>query len=158
NEFYYPNVLTDVLLGKNPKFSQNVAQVDRRQPYVNLMLADNTVKADRPISSRKVRVRIEVAEAPADASHPTGSGARDVRLFRNGALIRSWSGDVLKSQSKVSVEENISLVAGENRLTAYAFNKENIKSADDQMTLQGGDNLKRKGVAYILIVGINEYA
>jgi uncharacterized caspase-like protein len=58
----------------------------------------------------------------------------------------------------VTVEENITLVAGENHLTAYAFNKDNIKSADDTLLLKGGENLRRKGTAYILAVGVNDYA
>ena len=158
NEFYYPNLLADVLTGKKLRITQNVSQIDRRQPNVELTLADNSMKVDRPISSRKIRIKIDVAEAPPDATHPVGAGARDVRLFRNGSLIRVWHGDVLNSQPKVTLEDTISLVAGENRLTAYAFNKENIKSADDQLSLKGSDSLKRKGTAYILIVGINEYA
>ena len=48
--------------------------------------------------------------------------------------------------------------AGPNRLTAYAFNKDNVKSKDAQLQLTGADSLKRAGTAYIIAVGINEYA
>src|SRR5262249_45887747 len=95
---------------------------------------------------------------PPDSNHPSGSGARDLRLFRNGALIKVWRGDVLNSQQSVTVEETISVVAGENHITAYAFNRENIKSADARLLLKGAESLKRKGTAQVLIVGINEYS
>jgi len=158
NEFYYPGLLADILAGKRPRASQNIARVDRRQPQVRLALADDRLSADRPIASRKVKIRIQVAEAQPDADHSTGSGARDVRLFRNGSLIKVWRGDALNSQLNGALEETISIVAGENHLTAYAFNRDNIKSADATMVLKGAESLKRKGTAYVLIAGVNEYA
>ncbi|MEK6410483.1 MAG: caspase family protein [Acidobacteriota bacterium] len=158
NEFYYPGLLADVLAGKKPPAAQSIAQVDRRQPQVKLALVDDSLSGPRPIASRKIKIRVQVAEALPDATHSSGSGARDVRLFRNGALIKAWRGDVLNSQPNATLEETISIVAGENALTAYAFNRDNIKSADATLPLKGSDSLKRKGVAYVVIVGVNEYA
>jgi WD40 repeat protein/uncharacterized caspase-like protein len=158
NEFYYPGLLAEVMAGKRLRAAQNIAKLDRRPPQVSLAMGDDQISADRPIASRKVKIRVRVAEAPPDANHPAGSGARDVRLFRNGSLIKAWRGDALNSQQTATLEETISIVAGENRLTAYAFNRDNIKSADATMILQGSQSLKRKGAAYVLIVGVNEYA
>ncbi|MGA9767415.1 MAG: caspase family protein [Blastocatellia bacterium] len=158
NEFYYPGLLAVVLAGKKPTAFKNIELVDRRQPLVKLSVGGDLVSADRPIASKKVKISLQVAEAPPDANHPAGSGARDVRLFRNGSLIKVWRGDVLLSQQNVTLEETISIVAGENRLTAYAFNQDNIKSGDATLALKGSDSLKRKGTAYILVAGINEYA
>jgi hypothetical protein len=124
---------------------------------VRLALADDPA-ATLSVDSRRVHVRIDITQAPPDPKHKSGSGARDVRLFRNGALVKVWRGDVLGSQQSVSLEESVSILAGENRLTAYAFNRENIKSADSTLRVTGSDGLKRRGTAYILIVGINEYA
>ncbi len=157
NEFYYPGLFADVLAGTKPPATQSIAQVDRRQPLVRLALADTSVNQARPIASRKIKIRVQVAEALADSTHRSGSGARDVRLFRNGALIKVWHGDALRSQPASTLEETISLVAGQNQLTAYAFNADNIKSADATLLLTGSDSLKRKGVAYVLIVGVDEY-
>jgi WD40 repeat protein len=158
NEFYYPGLLADVLEGKKPPAAQSIAEVDRRQPQVRIELADDQISKDRPIVLRKLKIRVQVAEALPDANHPLASGARDVRLFRNGALIKAWRGDVLNSQPNVTLEETISIVAGENDLTAYAFNRDNIKSADAALMLKGSESLKRKGAAYVLMVGVNEYA
>lgn len=158
NEFYYPGLVADILAGKKTKAVQSIAALDRRQLPIRLSRVDSPAADEQSTNSRRITVRVQVNEAPPDADHHSRSGARDVRLFRNGALIRVWRGDVLASAPGVTLEETISLVAGENRITAYAFNKDNIKSADDTLSITGGNALKRKGVLYVLTVGINEYA
>src|SRR5260370_3933575 len=110
------------------------------------------------MASRTVKVRIEVADAPADKNYPQGSGARDMRLFRNGSLVKVWHGDVLNGQPMVTLEEEITVTASPNQLTAYAFNQDNVKSKDAQLSMTGADSLKRAGSAYIIAVGVNEYA
>src|SRR5262249_59506329 len=86
------------------------------------------------------------------------SGGRDLRLFRNGSLVKVWHGDVLKGQPTTALEEEISLIAGPNRLTAYAFNNDNVKSKDATLLLTGADSLKRAGTAWVIAIGVNEYA
>ena len=105
-----------------------------------------------------MKVRVDVNDAPADKDNPQGSGARDVRLFRNGSLVKVWHGDVLNGKPAVSLEEEITVTAGANRMTAYAFNRDNVKSKDAQLPLNGADSLKRAGTAYIIAVGVNEYS
>jgi hypothetical protein len=92
-----------------------------------------------------VTLRLQVFEAPRDKARPTGFGARDVRLFRNGSLVKVWRGDVLRSRPKVSLEATVPIVAGENRFTAYAFNRDNIKSSDAELVVTGAEGLRRKG-------------
>ncbi len=161
NEFYYPGLLAEVIAGKRPTVSQDVSKKDRRQPVVKLSLAPQPgVQTDgaAAIASRKVKIKIDVADAPADKYNSQGAGARDLRLFRNGSLVRVWHGDVLNGQPTINFEEEVTLAAGANRLTAYAFNKDNVKSKDAQLPLTGADSLKRASIAYIIAVGINEYA
>ena len=155
NEFYYPGLLADVFNGKRPKVAQDVSKKDRRQPLVKLSLTGQT--PDSAIATRTIKVRIDVADAPADKDNPKGAGAQDVRLFRNGSLIKVWHGDVLKGQANVSLEQEITVTAGPNRLVAYAFNRDNVKSKDTPLVFTGADTLKRKGTAYIIAVGVNEY-
>ncbi len=157
NEFYYPGLLSDILAGKRPRVAQDVSRKDRRQPVVKLSLAGEPAPATG-IATRRVKVRIEVTDAPADKDHPQGPGARDLRLFRNGSLVKVWHGDVLKGQPTVTLEEEITVAAGANGLTAYAFNKDNVKSKDAKLPLTGADSLKRGGTAYVIAVGLNEYA
>jgi WD40 repeat protein len=161
NEFYYPGLLSDVFAGKRPKVAQDVSKKDRRQPIVKLNLIRPYAAApqapDAPIASRTIKVKIDVTDAPADKDNPQGAGARDVRLFRNGSLVKVWHGDVLKGQPSVSLEEEITVTAGPNRLVAYAFNRDNVKSKDAPLVFTGADSLKRKGTAYIIAIGVNEY-
>ncbi len=186
NEFYKPGLLPAVFSGELPKNPSGVARKDRRQPRLALTL-DGGRSAAAPLSEREVKISIEVAEdarvsnaetdglrtrgaatrrtgrrgpavANANSGARGGSGARDVRLFRNGSLVKVWRGDVLKDAPSTTLETTVPIVAGENHFTAYAFNRDNVKSADAELTLIGADALSRAGVAYILAVGVNQYA
>ena len=156
NEFYYPGLLSDIFAGKRPRVAQDVSKKDRRQPVVKLSLVGQ--QAADAVATRMVKVKIDIADVPADKDNPQGAGARDVRLFRNGSLVKVWHGDVLRGKPSVSLEEEITVTAGPNRLVAYAFNRDNVKSKDAPLVFTGADTLKRKGTAYIIAVGVNEYA
>lgn len=155
NEFYHPGLLADIFAGKRPRVSQDVSKKDRRQPVVKLSLSGQS--PETAVEARTVKVRIEIADAPADKDNPQGTGAQDVRLFRNGSLVKVWRGDVLKGQSTVTLDQEITATAGPNRLVAYAFNRDNVKSKDAPLVFNGAESLKRKGTAYIIAVGLNEY-
>jgi WD40 repeat protein len=158
NEYYYPGLLTEILSGKRPPAPKKISQLDRRQPELKLKLANRQASSTSGISSRAASLRIEVAQAGADNVHPAGSGVRDVRLFRNGSLVKAWRGDVkLDGAGRATLEATIPIVAGENRLTAYAFNRDNIKSSDATLVVTGADTLMRAGTAYVIAVGINQY-
>ncbi|HJR05700.1 MAG TPA: caspase family protein [Pyrinomonadaceae bacterium] len=156
NEYYAPGLLGDIFAGKRPQAAKDITERDRRQPQVRLTLAD--AQGTQSVSTREAKVRIEVAEESADARHAEGSGAQDLRLFRNGLLVRAERGDVLKGTNKTIVEMSVPIVAGENQLTAYAFNRDNVKSTDAELRINGDASLRRAGTAYILAVGINHYA
>ncbi len=149
NDYYYPGLLADLYAGKRPVAPQNIAQKDRRQPVVKLAVNEAQVAAAQ-VRSRSVGVKIDISQAPA--------GAQDIRLFRNGALVKAWRGDVLKGQARVVLEAQIPIVAGANHLTAYGFNRDNIKSADANITVTGNPSLKQPGTLYILAIAVNKYA
>ncbi|MGH9753075.1 MAG: caspase family protein [Blastocatellia bacterium] len=159
NEFFRPGLLADIIAGKKPKAPRNISQLDRRPPQVSLTLADGAAANGNQTSARQLKVKLTVTEAPADDKHASGGGARDLRLFRNGSLVKTWRGELLTDSGRqVVLEATIPLVAGENRLSAYAFNHDNIKSEDATLTITGAENLKRAGTAYILAIGVNEYS
>ncbi|HYX42116.1 MAG TPA: WD40 repeat domain-containing protein, partial [Pyrinomonadaceae bacterium] len=139
NEFYYPDLLADLLAGREPKVTPEIAQKDRRQPRLKLALADGQ-QPTGDITTRNVKVQIEVTD--------TEAGAQDVRLFRNGALVHVWRGDVLQGQTTARLEATLPIVVGENRLTAYGFNHDNVKSSDATLIIQGAKTLKREAIAY----------
>jgi WD40 repeat protein len=157
NEFYYPGLLAEVMAGKKPHAPKNISLLDRRQPELTLKAQGGQIGAART-SERNLAVKLEVTEKPADKDHKVGSGARDVRLFRNGSLVKVWRGDVLKGQTSVTLEANIAVVAGENKFAAYAFNRDNVKSQDATLSLTGASSLKRPGTAYVLAIGVNSYS
>jgi hypothetical protein len=159
NEFFYPGLLGDILEGKKPRAPQDISQVDRRQPLVTLALADEKLSAGESVTTRNVAVKIQIAEVPPDKDHTAGSGVQDVRLFRNGSLVKLWRGDVLQNKGSAAVfETTLPMIAGANQLTAYGFNRDNIKSSDALLTVTGANSLKRPATAYIFAVGVNTYA
>jgi len=147
SEYFHPGLLPDILAGKKIAAAVDISQKDRRQP--KLIIATDAPQ-DTAVSSRTVKVKINVTEAPA--------GAEDVRLFRNGSLVKVWRGDVLKGQQGATLEATITVVAGPNQLTAYAFNKDNVKSTDSTLKIVGVDSLKRAATLHLLVVGVNQYA
>jgi WD40 repeat protein len=157
NDFFHPGLLAEILAGKKPKAPQDISQVDRRQPLVTLGPVGE-IGFGGNVGTRNLAVRIQVTEAPPDKDHAAGSGARDVRLFRNGSLVKLWRGDVLQSKGSAFLETTVPMVAGANQLTAYAFNSNDIKSSDASLSLTGAAGLKRTSTAYIIAVGLNTYA
>jgi WD40 repeat protein len=157
-EFYYPGVLADILAGKHPKAATDIANIDRRQPIVTIERTERA-PANEAVESRTIKLRVKVSDAPPDAQHNARSGARDVRLFRNGALVKVWHGDLnLDEKGQAVLETKQPVVVGANKFTAYAFSKLDIKSADATITLTGANSLKRAGIGYVLAIGVNEYA
>jgi WD40 repeat protein len=152
SDFFYPGLLADIYSGKRPKAESDVSQKDRRQPVVSLARPDGQAIA----TARAIKVRIDIGEPP--SYNTTPAGGRDVRLFRNGTLVKLWRGDVMKGQKQATLEATVPIVAGENRLTAYAFNRDNVKSADAMLTVTGGAELQRKGTLHVLTFGVNLYA
>jgi WD40 repeat protein len=151
NEFFYPDLLADILAGKRPHAAQDIARIDRRQPVIKLSPADGAVvSVSDAVNTRTLKLKIEVTDAPA--------GARDLRLFRNGSLVFVRRGVLDTGAGRAIVEASVPIVAGENAFTAYAFNRDNVKSADARLTLRGDERLRRAPTTYIVAVGVSTYA
>ncbi len=183
NQFYYPGLLADVLAGKRPSppAGAELARIDRRQPQLAIMQRDTVGAVGRNAAGmvlsgqHMVRLAVEVtddASAPGQAGQPATGGAHDLRLFRNGSLVRAWHGDLFAPRSgcrqlpargasapqRTRCETSVAVVAGANEFTAYAFNHAGVKSTDVAFSLTGANSLKRQGTTYILAVGVNQYA
>jgi len=157
SEFYYPGLLAEILSGKRPQAPLDISQKDRRQPQVGLALA--AAINENEVTTRTVTIKINLAEARAGNDQKAGGGVRDVRLFRNASLVKAWRGDVhLNADGSAVLEAQVPIVAGKNLITAYAFNRDNIKSVDAEFSLVGSKELKRSGTAYIFVAGVNQYA
>lgn len=165
-DFYHPGLLAEIVAGRAPTAPTNIANVDRRQPhiaFVSPQVASPQVASPQLPSvdgnARMLHLEIAVSEAPPDKVHRAPSGARDLRLFRNGTLVQAWQGPVkLEKDGKATVPVDVPIVAGENHFTAYAFSSANIKSADASLLVNGSAQLERKGIAWVVSIGANHYA
>jgi len=157
-EYFRPGLLADILAGRKVRPPADIAQLDRRQPEVTVRSAADI---SNPLQSRHVHLDLEVAESRKTASSGSrtgGSGARDLRLFRNGTLVKAWRGDLpLDRDGRAALSLDVPIVAGENRFVAYAFNRDNVKSPDATLVITGDESLQRDGVAYVVAIGINHY-
>src|SRR4029079_19670713 len=98
---------------------------------------------------------ISVREAAPDSDFRSGSGAKDVRLFRNGSLVYYRPGD---AAGVGGFDVSVALVAGPNVLNGSAFYNDDVKSVDATISLIGADSLHRKGRTRIVAVGVGRYA
>ncbi len=153
NEFFYPSLLKTILDGETPQISIDLAAVDRRQPEIRISLTEESAA---PINAK---VSIQVSEAPPAPGKALGSGARDLRLFRNGVLVKTWPGEVIRpgaGAQKMSAE--LALVPGANTFTSYAFNAANVKSGDATLKIAASERLRPNAVLHLLMIGISRYA
>jgi WD40 repeat protein len=151
NEFYRPGLLSEVLQGRVPAPPRNIEQVDRRQPSVHISAGDTK------IAVREAKITIAVEEAPPDSQRNEPGGVRDVRLFRNGTLVKVWRGEAKLQGGKATIEAVLPLESGRNQFVAYAFNRDNVKSADAAVTVESTAP-KLPGTTYILTAGVNQYS
>ena len=157
SEFYQPGLLAKLLDGMPMPAGKDISQKDRRQPIVKLSLAGNG-SGENPVAERYVTVRIKIKEAAANAQSNAGSGAKDVRLFRNGSLVYYREGSVVGNDGSAEITATVPIVEGPNLLTAYAFNNDDIKSTDESLTIIGAKSLARKGRTFIVAIGVGAYA
>ena len=150
-EFWQPGLLAQVVNSGKPLPNLTILNKDRRQPVLKL------TRVDDPSAANNIKVRITVSQTPATVSQ-AAVGAKDVRLFRNGSLVKVWRGDVMDGKNETVLDWSLPIVAGENRLTAYAFNSDDIKSHDQTLIVTGAPALEKKGVMYVFAIGVNEYA
>lgn len=164
NDSYTPGLLKEIVEGKRPRNLLNFNRIDRRLPSVGLKLKDKTANA-ASIKTRQIEIEIEASEAALN------SGVRDLRLFRDGSLVKIWRGDVFDRDAnkdcetasapekprRVICRAMIAITEGKNQLTAYAFNRDNIKSVKTDLEINGANSLRRDAALYLLSIGVNEY-
>jgi hypothetical protein len=87
-----------------------------------------------------------------------GSGVQDCRVFRNDVLVYSDRQSLRNNGGLLNFELKLTVMAGPNKISAYCFNKDGLKSKDTEFVFRGANSLYRKGKAYVLAVGIDDYA
>ncbi|HZE70161.1 MAG TPA: caspase family protein [Pyrinomonadaceae bacterium] len=183
-EFYRPGLLQEIMSGKRPKPpTKNLSEVDIRQPSVTITRVNEQPVLEQGLGqafalansviTRGVEVEIQVTDNTSDpsrSSQAATSGAQDLRLFRNGSLVKLWKGNLFDGQNgceptttrsneprRAVCKAKVPLVGGDNNFTSYAFNQENVKSNDSEALVKGADGLNRTGVLHVFAVGVNDY-
>ncbi len=179
-EFYRPGLLQDILQGKDLEPpSKDLSKIDIRQPMVEITSIDGKkIPTNGGISTtnRSVKVRVELTDnhdKPLGSDLILPSGARDMRLFRNGSLVKIWRENIFDpggsagciqlpapngGPRKAVCETEVQITSGKNQFSAYAFNYDNVKSTDSRtIEVTGDSSLKQAGTLYVLAIGINKY-
>jgi WD40 repeat protein len=118
-QYYTPGLLPRLLAGEQLSPLPGIATLNRIQPNIS-----QPVVEDEPRSPGYVRVRIRVAS---QVEGMRSSGIRDLRVFRNGRLVKFEEGPL---KNREYTFDNIPLAPGRSiEFTAYAFNSDLVKSA-----------------------------
>ena len=129
--------------GERPVASGDIAHKDRRQAKLSL---------------EKLSVEGRSAKIAVTAEADAGVGVRDVRLFRDGTLVKIWHGDAkLDSAHGTRFEFTVKLTAGDNHISAYAFNHDNVKSNDAQLLVRGPKEVL-SGKLFVVSIGVNHHS
>jgi uncharacterized caspase-like protein len=147
-QFFTPGLAREILERHSLiRLSQTITDADLRRPTVKLSGPESSEQAPTP--DRTISLTISVSDG--------GTGAQDVRLFRNGVLVKGWRQSLDLSAGSVQLTAEVPIKAGENVFTAYAFSRQDIKSDDSTWRVYGVSQLTRQGVLYVLPIGINVY-
>ncbi|MEW6737568.1 MAG: hypothetical protein AB1489_40170, partial [Acidobacteriota bacterium] len=179
-DYYEPRLLQRILNGESFKFIRSLASLNRVQPEVRI------TKVEREANSLdKVSVTVEVVAKEGiflreGKQVNMGSGAYNLRLFRDRQLVAQWPGintdwgnelNIWRDRHKIDLDpdtgraivtfRNIQLPKQSNtnqvNFTAYAFNSDRVKSITTTPWVYIlPDNIKpAKPQAYIITVGVN---
>ena len=158
NQFYQPGLLADIFREGKPMREILQAQGDPRAKldiskyrHSKIPTLSLTSKHNGTVSTRNITVTIKAKD--------NGSGLRDLRVFRNQSLVHYEHGKLKPDPitKTYSMHVPVKLLAGKNEISAYVFNHDNIKSKDASIIITGSTKLRRKGTAYVLAIGINQY-
>ncbi len=161
NEFYHPGLLRDVMTRaqtipevlaerKDPRASLSIANKDRRLPQLHLEQTAATCNKSR------LDLNLTLNVVGPDGDHGQSCGVKDVKVFHNGILAWSSKPGVELAPGPISV--SVPIVAGLNKIRAYAFNRDNVKTPDATIHVTGAVSLARTSHAYVLAIGIDHYA
>ena len=157
-DYYEPRLLARIVSGEKFAPVRALSEVNRAQPQVRIVSVEQ--RKERP----ELALVSVMVDGPAD-----GSGAYDLRLFRDGQLVAYAPGeggrltptgaaafafDVRLPRPRAGGEANARGV----EFTAYAFNEDRVKSATARASFQPPTPLPpAKGRAYVVSVGVNAY-
>jgi WD40 repeat protein len=117
-QYYTPKLLARLFAENNLPSVPNIASINRVQPTVSQPIVE-----EEPNRSGMVRVRVKVTS---QTDGKLSSGARDLRVFRDGRLVKFQAGALKNGEYTF---DDIRLPhETESEFTAYAFNTDRVKS------------------------------
>jgi len=142
-----------LLRGKRPRATADISQKDRRQPGVKLTLAE--ALPGPPVTTRKVKIKIEVDDALPDPANPQGSGARDLRLFETALWCEPGAGDVLNLQTACCSRSGGARSSQVRTVFVGVClqSRQCEKQGRHARLVAGADRLRRSGTLYVLAIG-----
>jgi hypothetical protein len=157
NIYYQPGLISDIL--SNNKSIKSIL-IDRSDQRTNVDLSlylnskipkvEVTHLADRSEKGKDEVFRFKVTN--------DGSGTRDLKVFHDNMLVYSVQGKLESKTNEYMVDVPLQMRYGRNVISAYAFNDDNLRSKEISIEFQEINNsLKKKGNAYILAIGIDNY-
>jgi hypothetical protein len=144
-----PGLLSDVLGGVELESPTPLSELDLRTPRLRI---EQIRGAEGGAAARVI-----AEHDPAD-DRREGGGVRDVRLYLDGALVKAWPGvQLLGKRTVVALGAPLPSADGA-RLTAHAFNRHGVRSADAELELSSERPAGSPGVARILSIGVGRHA
>lgn len=162
-QYFEPKLLTRLFRGERLPEVKSIAQLNRVQPKLQIL----SVVRDR--ANDTATIRIEVTRGK-EAFERDGSrvevetSANDLRVFRNGRLIRHVEGNLIEGgvESKTFVLDDIPLRTrpelSEVLFTAYCFNDDDVKSETAAYILDVPPSaVARKPRVFAICFGADDY-
>jgi WD40 repeat protein len=152
NRYWQPGILATVLDEKR-SFLDSQGDANAPGTMTNLSSLINsappviTLRSPGPSSTGQ---RVQQVTLRVDDQ---GSGAEDLRLFRNGTVVYRRDG-----QLPPSLSATVTMLAGDNELTAYAFSRDGVRSAVSSAVAVGPRQSPVEPTMRVLSVGIDDYA
>lgn len=191
-DYYEPRLLPRVLAGEKLPELPSLAGLNRAQPLVEIVAIDRKVGDASLEGIDTVSVTVEVSGASAEFGlnehkRTMQTGAYDLRLYRDGQLIKQYPAELDESTEPGktreeelakwrSTREVVDAKSGKKRITfsgielprragvkevefsAYAFNVDRVKSETARKKFEIPSSLSpRLGKAYIITVGVNAF-
>ncbi|TCK08360.1 caspase family protein [Marinobacterium mangrovicola] len=157
-DYYEPGLLGRLLAGEQLQAPTPLLALNRAPSEVEILAATPT--AEDPL-----RVDVQIRIRQTRTADGEWSGARDLRLFRDGQLV----GFAPRRDGELPMEGDETLISlpgiqlpatdAPVELSAYAFNRDGIRSERSALTLtpQTSTAATSPRVAYLLTIGVNEY-
>lgn len=171
-EFYEPRLLTRRLDFEDMQAVESLADLNRVQPRVEIK---EIVKDGPETVSVTVEIESVEREFKREKNPLVRSGAKDLRLFRDGQLVRYRDGNLVGADSVCREHERVAGAPNKCRATfekiqlprrasgkkiefsAYGFNQSDVKSETHRREHTAPALAPARGRAYIISVGVSAY-